>query len=404
MATAIDSYSKFKEYCLRALGQDEDLVLKVNVTEKQLEDRIQDALEKWQDFHFEGSTLVGIHKYITAEDMRNGYLDVPTLNAIIEILEPNDSNKSNAEVMDDLEYRFHLEYADNQFFSGSGYGAGGKEMGLTDYHITMEYLATMRYLFTADKLFTYNATSHRLYLQGKYSAYFGPNLLEEFREGNWDAGTGTTLTPDIEAVASGDLIAAKIENTDSGANPIHVEFTQETNMYPRGLRTFSVQLKAGTYTGKVRLRVLDRAGTVVATNVVTPLAYWKTFEVGALYKEGHINDFVFEIESVDTQSNQHFFAYSPTGYRNNFLVLLGYETLGPDEVDVIWNSAWLKEYAIARIKWQWANNLKKFEGVQMAGGVTLNGQAMYEESMAEMEKLVTDLEERWSLPPAMMIG
>ena len=400
---AIDSYQKFKDYCFRALGEDEDKVLKVNVTEKQAQDRIEDALKKWQDFHFEGSTLVNLYKTITEEDQRKGYLEITELNSIVEILETSDSTKSNVEVMDDIDYRFHLEYADNQFFSG-GSPLYGRELGLTDYYITQEYLASMRYLFTADKLFTFNATSNRLYLNGNYGAYLPPALCEEFRLGNWVEGTGTTLTNDIEELPNGNIKGSRLENTDSGVNPISVSFTKESKSYPRGLRTFSVDLKQGTYTGKVRLRVLDRAGNVVGTNTVTPKEYWKRFEVSAHYKEPHINDFIFEIESTEPAVNTHFFANNPTGFRNNFIILVGYATASPEDIDTIWDSGWLKSYAIALLKWQWANNLKKFEGVQMAGGVTLNGQQMYDEAVEEMARLSEDLETKWTMPPALMIG
>ncbi len=398
----IDSYTKFKEYCLRALGQDEDKVIKVNVTEAQLRDRIEQAIEKWQDFHFEGSTEINLRRYLTTKDSQRGYLEIPELNAITEILEPNDANKSNAEIMDDIEYRFHLEYADNHFWGGTA--GTSNEMSLTDYYISMEYLASMRYLFTPDRLFTFNATSNRLYLQGKYSTFVSRNIVEEFRLDNWVEGTGTTLTNDIEEIVDGTLKASKLENTDSGGNPISLSFTDETRIYPRGLRTFGVELKQGSYTGKVRLRVLDRAGTVVAMKTVAPTTYWKKFEIEATYKEGHINDYVFEIQSTEAQSNDHFFAYIPFGYRNNWLIFIGYATASPDDIDLIWNSGWLKEYAIALIKRQWATNIKKFDGVQMAGGVVLNGQLMYDEANVEITQLNEDLELKWTLPPALMIG
>jgi len=398
----LDSYTKFKEYCLRALGQDEDKIIKVEVTEAQLKDRIEDALKKWQDFHFEGSTMVSLMKHIRASDLRKGYLEVPELNSIIEILSPNDSNKSNAEVMDDLEYRINLEYADNTFFGGGG--SKDRNMMLTDYYITMEYLASMRYLFTADKLFTFNATSNRLILTGKYPYAMGGNLVEEFRNGNWDAGTGTTINADTAERPDGTLKATRLTNTDAGANPINASFTYETGYYPRGLRTFSVKLKSGTYTGRVRMRVYDRAGNTIGDKTVTPKNYWQTFEVEAYYKDGHINDYKFELESVDAVNDEYFEADSPVGYRNNFVLLIGYQKTDPTDVAIIWDSGWLKEYAIALIKRQWAQNLKKYDGIQMAGGVTLNAQVMYDEATADIERLNEDLETKWSLPPAIMIG
>ena len=135
-----------------------------------------------------------------------------------------------------------------------------------------------------------------------------------------------------------------------------------------------------------------------------PLTYWKEFYLEGAYKEGHVNDFVFTVESVDAASDVYFFANAPYGYRNNFIILSGFAQADPEEVPVIWNSGWLKSYAIALLKRQWAQNLKKYDGVQMAGGVTLNAQTMYDEAQTEIESLNEELETKWSLPPAIFIG
>ena len=56
------------------------------------------------------------------------------------------------------------------------------------------------------------------------------------------------------------------------------------------------------------------------------------------------------------------------------------------------------------IKKQWGANLSKFNGVAMIGGVTLNGQQIYSEAMADQEKLETEIRTSFELNPAMMIG
>ncbi len=53
---------------------------------------------------------------------------------------------------------------------------------------------------------------------------------------------------------------------------------------------------------------------------------------------------------------------------------------------------------------QWGNNLKKFEGVQLPGGVTLNGQTIFNEAMEEIEALKQEADSRYTLPTDFFVG
>ena len=70
----------------------------------------------------------------------------------------------------------------------------------------------------------------------------------------------------------------------------------------------------------------------------------------------------------------------------------------------VWNDRFLKKYATAKIKQQWGNNLKKFEGIQMPGGVTLNGQKIYDEATEELEKMEEEIYMMGSLPSEIFTG
>ena len=70
-----------------------------------------------------------------------------------------------------------------------------------------------------------------------------------------------------------------------------------------------------------------------------------------------------------------------------FLIIEAYRKLNPDTYTDIYDDIYLKRYATALIKRQWGANLSKFEGVQMLGGVTLNGAKLFEEAQADIEKL-----------------
>ncbi len=64
-----------------------------------------------------------------------------------------------------------------------------------------------------------------------------------------------------------------------------------------------------------------------------------------------------------------------------------YATIDPNTYPDVWNDRWLKSYATALIKRQWGENMKKFQGVQMLGGITLNGQQIFDEAQDEIDKL-----------------
>ena len=75
-----------------------------------------------------------------------------------------------------------------------------------------------------------------------------------------------------------------------------------------------------------------------------------------------------------------------------------YAVINPDVYTKVWNDRWLKEYATALIKRTWGNNMKKFSGLQLPGGVTLNGDKVYEEATDEIERLEKEMENNYGSP------
>ena len=81
-----------------------------------------------------------------------------------------------------------------------------------------------------------------------------------------------------------------------------------------------------------------------------------------------------------------------------FIIVEAYRILDPDTFTDVYNDLYLKKYVIAQMKKQWGNNLKKFSGVQLPGGVTLNGQVIYEEAVQEIQQLEIEVESRYQEP------
>jgi hypothetical protein len=72
-----------------------------------------------------------------------------------------------------------------------------------------------------------------------------------------------------------------------------------------------------------------------------------------------------------------------------------YTIINPNVYNRVWDDRWLKRYATALIKRQWGENLKKFGGIQLPGGVVLNGDKIFEEAMQEIDDLEKDMENNY---------
>jgi len=89
---------------------------------------------------------------------------------------------------------------------------------------------------------------------------------------------------------------------------------------------------------------------------------------------------------------------------DDYVVLEAYAIVDGTTYTSVWDDMWLKKFATALIKRQWGNNMLKFEGMQLPGGVTLNGRQIYDDAIQEIEKLEEDLRLTYELPADMMIG
>jgi len=75
-----------------------------------------------------------------------------------------------------------------------------------------------------------------------------------------------------------------------------------------------------------------------------------------------------------------------------------YAAINPDVYSGVWSDRWLKEYCTALIKRTWGSNMSKFEGLQLPGGVSLNGTKMYDEALVEIERLEREMEMNFGSP------
>ena len=89
---------------------------------------------------------------------------------------------------------------------------------------------------------------------------------------------------------------------------------------------------------------------------------------------------------------------------NNFLVIECYRALDPADYSKVFNDSFVKKYLTAAIKRQWGQNLIKFQGVKLPGGVELNGRAIYEDGQRELDEIRQRMSSDYELPPMDLIG
>ena len=88
----------------------------------------------------------------------------------------------------------------------------------------------------------------------------------------------------------------------------------------------------------------------------------------------------------------------------DWLVMDCFRTLDPNDYSRVWNDSFLKKYTTALLKKQWGQNLIKFNGVKLPGGVELNGRDIYEDGVKELEVIREMMSNTYELPPLDMIG
>lgn len=227
------------QYCLRSLGEP---VVEINVDEEQVEDRIDEAIEYFRQYHYDGIEKVYLKHQLTAQDIVNKYIPIPDLVYGVTRVFPVASGTSTSKSIFDLQYQLRL----NDLYDLTS-------TSIIYYSQVMSHLALLDMTLNGQQLYRFNRLSNKLYIEASWK--------DEFREGN-------------------------------------------------------------------------------------------------------------------------------------YILVECYRALDPSDAPRMYAEPWLKHYSTALIKRQWATNLKKFSGMQLPGGVTIDGDKLYQEAMEEIQELEKDLLDR----------
>ena len=309
---------EFKDYCLRRLGFP---VIQINVDDDQVDDRIDDALQFFHDYHFEGCEKMYMKHRFTQEDIDRRWIYCPDpVLFVIGVLPFDDSNSS----VNMFDLRYQLRLHDLYDFTSVSY---------VSYEITMQHIRTLNLLFSGTPQFRFNRHHNKLFLDIDWErdATVGEYVVIEcYRK----------LSPE-SITLTGTVSATNTANTLTGTG---TKFDQE--------------ILDGD--------VITIAGTELQVNhILSPT----------------------EIQLVKTPT---------ANITNGSIVKAG--------MTDVWDDRFLKRYATALIKYQWGSNLSKFAGVQMPGGVTLDGPRIMDEAQKEIDKIEEEMQSYNVLPSDFIMG
>jgi hypothetical protein len=311
--------AQFKDYCLRRLGWP---VIQINVDDDQVEDRIDDALQFFHDYHFDGCEKLYMKHQITQEDIDRRWIYCPDAVIFVTGVLPFDDSNSSINMFD---LRYQLRLHDLYDFTSVSY---------VSYEITMQHIRTLNLLFSGTPQFRFNRHKNRVMLDINWSSDVSPGeyvLIECYRK----------LEPDSVPI-TGTLNGSSGSKIITGTNTI---FDQEL------VENDFIQLSDGK---NLQIRKINSSTEL---------------------------EMVYDLSSDVTSL-----------------------TAIKEGVSDVWDDRFLKQYATAKIKYQWGSNLSKFAGIQMPGGVTLDGPRIMEEAQREIDKIEEEMQSFNVLPNDFIMG
>ena len=144
------SREEFKDYVLRKIGAP---VIEINVADEQVEDRIDEAISYWRDYHYNGSQLVYLKHQITADDATNGYINLPSGLLGISGIFPLTTNLSTGSGIFNVQYQFVL----NNIEDITGYS-------VQNYYMAMSHLEFLQEILVGKPMIRYNKHVNRVYI------------------------------------------------------------------------------------------------------------------------------------------------------------------------------------------------------------------------------------------------
>jgi hypothetical protein len=175
------SRSEFKEYCLRKLGKP---VIEINVDDDQVEDRIDESLKYFYDYHFDGSERTFYKHLITSNDVTNKYITLPeNIIGAVRIFNIGDPMVTNN--LFDIRYQIAL----NDLYTLTS-------VSMIPYYMMFQHIQLLEQLLVGQQPIRYNRHTNKMFVDMDWNKVnVGNYLLVEAYE---------VINPDVYTDAWGD--------------------------------------------------------------------------------------------------------------------------------------------------------------------------------------------------------
>lgn len=142
--------NEFKDYCLRKLGNP---VIEINVSDEQVEDRIDEAISFFRDYHYDGSQLVYLKHQLTEQELEQGYVEVPSrLLGVTRIFDLSSSISTGAGIFN-VQYQFVLHNLEDI-----------TKYDVTNFYMAMQHLEFIQEILVGKPLIRYNRHNDKLFI------------------------------------------------------------------------------------------------------------------------------------------------------------------------------------------------------------------------------------------------
>lgn len=324
---AVTSRATLTEYALRSLGEP---VVEINVDDSQLEERIDEALDYWNQYHFDGAERMYLKQKITASTIKI----VGTNSTAFPVGTTITGATSGATASVCTEY---------------GRTAANNIIVCKNVTITAE---------DTKQHHVFNATTTGAFIAG------------ETINGN----NGATAVVHADGVTLGTY--------DLKYFPIPDYIYGVTRVIPFNAASSSKNLFDLQY----QLRLND-----LYDLTSTSLIYYKTVM-------SHISLLNLELNGYPLYRFNRMMGrlsldvnWDAALALGDFILVECYRALDPTVFNKVWNEPWFRRYVTALFKRQWATNIKKFQGIQLPGGVTIDGDKLYAEAITEIKELEDEM-------------
>jgi hypothetical protein len=313
------------DWCLKKLGAP---VLEINLDDLQIEDRVDEAIAYFNDYHFDGVERLYIKHIITASCVK---LDVPATS--------NDWKKNDVLV-------------------------GNISQG---------------------EVYVYDISSDLLYIRFKKKT---GELIPGETATNQRTGETVTLSSLATDFMVGDIDRGYLNLHERIIGVIDIKAPESSTIGGAigGMFDFQYQWS------------LNNMFNLASTDLVTYDIYKRYISLWEFMFRG------MKGLRFNRVTNKLYIDVQNWNLIDQFIILEVLYTLDPNDYKKVYSNEFVREYCYSLIKLQWGNNLKKYNNIALPGGVTLNGQAIYDEAKEEIKELRERIRKEFEMMPNMVIG